>query len=363
MKEQYKIVGSGSYRKRPNGSWECRYTLENIITKEKKKKSIYGKLRREVQAKFNTLKNAEIEPQIDVSMPMTLGNWMGTWLSVHKATSIREGTKEKYRQIIDKKIVPALGDRDIRTLDNDDIQTFLNGLSPALGGKQINEVRAVLLSALNKAVDSGMIQTNPAAKTARSYEGHHRIIAMSEKDQAAFLKAAAGCRYELLYRVALATGMRRGELLGLRWEDIDMDAGVIHVQEAITKIGTRMVQGEVKSQSGVRDIPIARDLLPVLRDARGSGLVFQYSTGTPVNPSYVLMSMKALCDKAGIRRYCVKDLRSTFATRAAEKGVNSKTLMALMGHSDVSVTLKYYTDATIQMRKDAIEKIFAKVDG
>lgn len=360
MKEQYRIVGEGFVRKRKDGSWEGRYTIENINTGVKKPKSFYGKLRRDVQAKMTAYADSLNEPQgYAPSDKVTVSEWMDTWLDVYKATSIRAGTREKYRLIIANKIKPGIGSMDIRTIDDADIQTFLNGLSPTLAGKQINEVRAVLLAALDKAVDKGLIPYNPARKTSRSYEEHHKIVAMTVKEQTAFLKAAEGSRYALLYQLALATGMRRGELLGLCWEDIDLNANVIRVREAVTKIGTALVKGEVKSQSGVRDIPIPSALLPVLRDSMGSGLIFQYSTGTPVNPSYILRSMKTICDKAGIPQYNIKDLRSTFATRAAERGVNPKILMTIMGHSKVEVTLRYYTSATYEMKQQAMDAVFS----
>ena len=359
MKTQYKIVGTGSFRKRATGGWECRYVLEDVVTGEKKKKSLYGQLRRDVAAKFDALKTSLVEESGPAPEHTTVAAWMDEWLMVYKAQSIRAGTREKYRLIIENKIKPGLGSRDLRTLDESDIQGFLNGLSPTLAGKQVNEVRAVLLAALDRAVEQAHIPSNPCRRTERATEGHRRIIAMTEREQAAFLQAAQGTRYELFFRLALATGMRRGEIMGLRWEDIDLDAGVIHVRQAVTKIRTALVTGEVKSQSGVRDIPIAAPIMPALRDCKGSGLVFQYSTGSAVNPSYVLRSMKAICEKAGIPHYNIKDMRSTFATRAAERGVNPKTLMAIMGHSKVEVTLKFYTDATLEMRQQAIQKIFA----
>jgi integrase len=360
MKEQYRIVGEGFVRKRKDGSWEGRYTIENINTGVKKPKSFYGKLRRDVQAKMTAYADTLSGPQeTKAGDKVTLGEWMDTWLDTYKATSIRAGTREKYRLIIANKIKPGLGNTDIRTLDDEDIQAFLNAQSTALAGKQINEVRAVLSAALDKARDKGYIPYNPAKSTSRAYEEHHKIKAMTQAEQAAFLKAAEGTRYYLLFKLALSTGMRRGELMGLRWEDIDLDGNVIRVQEAVTKIGTALVVGEVKSQSGVRDIPIPAALLPVLRDSMGSGLIFQYSTGTPVNPSYILRSMKTICDKAGIPQYNIKDLRSTFATRAAERGVNPKILMTIMGHSKVEVTLRYYTSATYEMKQQAMDAVFS----
>jgi integrase len=363
MKEKFVIVGTGSYRKRKTGTWECRYTVENIATGEKRKKSLYGPLRRDVAAKFEALKKSLVEETGPAPEHTTLAGWMDEWLSVYKAQSIRPGTREKYRLIIENKIKPGLGSCDLRTLDESDIQEFLNGLSPALAGKQINEVRAILLAALDRATERELIPSNPCRRTERAAEAHHKIIAMTEREQEAFLQAAKGTRYELFFQLALATGMRRGELMGLRWEDVDPDAGVIHVRQAITKIATKLVEGEVKSQSGVRDIPIAVPIKPTLKASKGAGLVFHYSTGTPINPPYLLRSMRYICKKAGISYYTIKDLRSTFATRAAEKGVNPKVLMAIMGHSDVSVTLKYYTGISQEMKNEAIQKIFGNSSG
>ena len=155
----------------------------------------------------------------------------------------------------------------------------------------------------------------------------------------------------------LATGLRRGELLGLKWEDIDLDRGNLRVKRQIARIDGEIVEAPLKTKNAYRTLPLAEDTVDVLQQQKkkvgSSPWVFPSPTGGPISPDSVLHMLHRVLKRAGLPRVRFHDLRHTFATLALQNGVDIKTVSAMLGHYDAGFTLRTYTHATRQKQDEA----------
>ena len=166
--------------------------------------------------------------------------------------------------------------------------------------------------------------------------------------------------YELYY-LDLATGLRRGELLGLKWADVDLDRGMLKIQRAISRQNGKVVEAPLKTKNAYRTLPLSADAISVLKMQKckvgNSEWVFPSPPGGPMSPDSVLHMLQRVLKRAGLPRIRFHDLRHTFATMALQNGVDVKTVSSMLGHYSAGFTLNTYTHATAQMKQDAADTI------
>ena len=177
----------------------------------------------------------------------------------------------------------------------------------------------------------------------------------------AFFQEARDSGVYELYYLDLATGLRRGELLGLKWTDIDLDRGVLKIQRAISRQNGKVVEAPLKTKNAYRTLPLSADAIDVLvqqrRKTSNSEWVFPSPTGGPMSPDSVLHMLHRVLKRAGLPKVRFHDLRHTFATLALKSGVDVKTVSSMLGHYSAGFTLNTYTHATAQMKQDAADAI------
>ena len=173
----------------------------------------------------------------------------------------------------------------------------------------------------------------------------------------AFFQEAKDSGVYELYYLDLATGLRRGELLGLKWTDVDLDRGVLKIQRAISRQNGKVVETPLKTKNAYRTLPLSADAIDVLKMQKckigNSKWVFPSPTGGPMSPDSVLHMLQRVLKRAGLPRIRFHDLRHTFATHATKGGVDPKTLSGILGHTNASFTLDTYTHVTGDMQKNA----------
>jgi integrase len=351
--------GEGSIYKRKDGRWVGQYLVYTAAGP--KYRYIYGKTRQAVAEKLaKTIADRDGGLIFDAGK-MKLGEYLDRWLSDSVKGTVRASTYERHEAIIRLHIKPSLGRVGLKKLTPAHVRGLIGeklnaGLAPAT----VRKIHSTLHKALSQAVSDGMVPRNAAdVKAPRPTPEEMRPL--SKAEARAFLEAAreTGDRFEALYVLAIATGLRRGELLGLRWDDVDLKRGTLRVGRALVREGGRHALGETKTRRGRRQINLTPRTVNALKTHRKNqleekirrtglyqdhGLVFASGVGTPLNPeNLVKRSFKPLLKKAGLPEIRFHDLRHTCATLLLGRGVHQKFVQELLGHATIAMTLDTYS--------------------
>jgi integrase len=306
---------------------------------------------------------------------MTVGEYLEAWLTGKHA--LKPKTMSLYRDFTTNYLVPQLGQirlLELRAhhLDRMYANIILGRRGRPLSPSTIRRIHAVLRSALNSAVKRRLIPYSPADHIELAPENPKRPRPWTAEQCQTFLGDIAEDRLANLYHLILFTGMRRGEAIGLRWEDVDLDGACLSVKQQITEVHGRGVVGTPKTKRGTRVIPIDDDTVAILRQhkemqdveraAWGAGwndvgLVFTREDGRALRPEYATRHFQALSQKLGLPVIRLHDLRHTNASLALEAGVEMKVVSDRLGHSQISVTADLYTHVSRRVGNAAAEQI------
>jgi integrase len=287
---------------------------------------------------------------------------------------VRESTHQRYGYAIGPHIKPALGHIKLKDLTPANMRWFYrerlhSGLAPAT----VHKLHVVLHKALKAAVADGLVPRNAAAGLKLPRIIREEIDPLNPEEARRLLKAACGDRLEALYVLAINTGMRQGELLALKWGDVDLEHGALRVRRTLSRTDKAYVLGEPKSKKSRRTIRLTAGAVEALRghlsrqieemERIGSlyetgGLVFATTTGTVINPSNLRnRSFKPLLKHAGLHPIRFHDLRHTCATLLLSKDVNPKVVSEMLGHASVSITLDIYSHLLPDMQEKAAKAL------
>jgi integrase len=354
--------GEGSITRRKNGTWRAEY---NVYTAEgRKRKTLYGKTRAEVAKKLAKALSDREDGLVFDAGNFTLGEYLDRWLKDSVEGNVRSRTLSNYRLQVRRHIVPALGRIKLKALSPAHVQgLYRQKLDAGLAPSSVRYVHAVLHRALKQALRWGLVPRNVAQAVDIPKLVSEEVEALSPEEARAFLDAARGDRLEALYVVAITVGLRRGELLGLRWTDLDLgEAGTptLRVGRQLQRMrdgsGLKFVPPKGGKGRTVRLPPLTVEALRAHRARQAEqklkagplyqdeGLVFATEVGTPLEPSNIdRRSFKPLLKKAGLSDIRFHDLRHTCATVLLSRGVNPKFVQELLGHADIKLTLGTYS--------------------
>jgi integrase len=344
-----------------------------IVDGKRKRKAFYGVDEKEVRAKLRAAQHLHDTGKLAKPGRLTVGDWLARWLTDSAKPTTRPATYRRYAQLVDHYLTPALGRIPLERLSPSDVRAMLNTREGTLSPRSLHHLRAVLRTALHVAMRDGLIQTNAAAlaEPPRVPETDHHFLGENDPgDVRRFLDAIKGNRIEALYVLALALGLRQGELLGLRWEDIDLGTSKLSVRHALQRIGGEYVLVEPKTKKSRRVIaplPIVvtgaltahkerqdqeRDALGT-RWLNGQGLVFTTAYGAPLSASVVTHDFQDLLERVGLPRIRFHDLRHSAISLLGEQGVPPRVVMELVGHSNIGTTMNIYSHVVRSLRKEA----------
>ena len=365
--------GEGNIRKRKDGRWEGRYTVgHDPVTGKQIFKNVLGKTQAEVKEK---LKKALIEAgQVDIAKAgkYTVGTWMDEWFENVAKIKVRASSHQTYRGYIDNHIKPNIGNIPLEKLTTMDLQKFYRKLlikgrvdrieskdqPKGLSAKTVRNINQVISSAMDLAVAQKIILTNPTDACELPKVEHQEMQTIpAEQLQAFLLEARASGVYEMYY-IELATGLRRGELLGLKWADIDWKNGVIKVRRQIARIDGKLVEAPLKTKNSYRAVSISPQAIEVLKQQKAKTndeYVFPSPNGGPISPDSVRHMLHRVLERAGIPKVRFHDLRHTFATVALQNGVDIKTVSGMLGHFSAGFTLDTYAHVTTAAQKEAAQ--------
>ncbi len=379
--------GEGTIRKRLDGSWEARFTVGINPNGTQKRRSVYAKTRKGAQAKMtaslNELNNGQyIEPS-----KLATGAWFDTWLREYKKNEIKPTTYVNYYSRIKQHIKPAIGEWKLKDLRTDVIQKMFNGLNDkGLAPETIKGIYNIVHSALNQAVDNGLIAKNLASKISLPKIEKSRVRVFSMEEQKAFVESAKTAYMGEIFILDLGTGLRIGELLALTWADIDFNEEILKVNRTlnITKNHDdaeskwQKTFGSPKTESSIRSIPLLPNLIIMLKNIRlnqdelkqkldgafeNNNLVFSTYLGRPLDPRNMQRTFASIMKKAELdKNVHIHCLRHSFATRGLENGIELKVMQELLGHSSIKMTADLYTHVLPEKKKDSIMKLIDTID-
>jgi integrase len=350
--------GEGSITRRKNGSWCAQYTV--YTAEGRKRKTLYGKTRQEVAAKLaKALSDREGGLVFDAEN-QTVSEYLERWLSDSVKGSVRPKTFDSYEWLVRKHIAPALGRVKLKTLTSAHIQGFYRSkLEAGLSPRTVQYLHVVLHRALKQALRWGLVPRNVSEAVDPPKVRREEIRPLSSDQARRLLEAASGDRFEALYALAIHCGLRQGELLGLRWEDVDLEAGTLHVRRTLNlaKDGPKFTAP--KTAKSRRQIRLTAGAVAALRRHHDRqfeestrltglwqdyGLIFATTIGTPINPrNLTVRSFKPLLKRAGLPDKRFHDLRHTCATLLLRRSVHPKLVQELLGHATIAVTLDTYS--------------------
>ena len=364
--------GEGSLRKRKDGRWEGRYTAgRDLETGRAIYKNVLGKTQAEAKAK---LKQAIEEAKgLDATKAgrYTVGQWMEVWFEHYAKVKVRPSSHQTYRGYIDNHIKPNIGKIPLEKLTSLDLQKLYKklleqgrverieskGQSKGLSPKTVRNIHQIISSAMQLARNQKLITANPAEGCALPRLEHQEMQTLPVEQLTSFLREAKDSGVFEMYYVELATGLRRGELLGLKWEDVDLERGDLRVRRQVARINGEVVEAPLKTKNAYRTLPLAEDTIDVLKAQKkktgASPWVFPSPTGGPVSPDSVLHMLHRVLKRAGLPRTRFHDLRHTFATLALQNGVDIKTVSGMLGHFSAGFTLDTYAHVTTASQRQA----------
>lgn len=369
--------GEGTMRQRPNGRWEGRYTIGiDPKTGHAIQKSISAKTQAECRAKLHQAIEESRNLVITKDSDYTVESWCKQWFEVYSKPNLRPSTVHGYQNLLFNQIIPAIGGIKLRELTPIHIQKMYNDIKETgrirrtkksenltLSNSYVRSVHMLLHNCLQQAVRERLISHNPcdSCRIPKKDKAEMKIIPPEQIGR--YLQEAENYGVLPIYYLELTSGLRRGELAALLWEDVDVVNGIITVNKQVSRIGGKLVVSEPKTKNSVRKVAVPRRTVELLIQEHAKHpdspyLFMSYRTGEMWNPESLSRVHKCLLEKAGIDpgvRF--HDLRHTFATLAMQNGVDPKTLSNMLRHSSAAFTLDTYTHVTHQMQQAAAEKL------
>ena len=387
--------GEGNLRKRSNGTWEARVTLgTDPKTGKLISKSVYARTQKECREKMKALLGidggqAATPPAAPKEPPkprpedvITVGQWLDTWLKEYLA-DVKPNTALQYESVVRLHLKPAFGDVLLKDLRTPMIQKFYNkmrddGVSP----KYIKNIHGILHRALDMAVRVEYLERNPTSACILPKVVEKQVTPLDAPEQKRLFIALKGNPFEALFLTAVFTGMRVGEIIGLTWDCVDFEHGVIHIEKQLVQTrvkGQDYVFGTLKNGK-TRVIAPAPFVMEVLKkhkadqeaqkremgdlwdEGKFPGLVFNHPDGSHYSQPTIWKEFQNILAAAGLEHHRVHDLRHTFAVNSLRAGDDIKTLQENMGHYSAAFTLDRYGHVTETMRRESSNRMQAFIE-
>ncbi|MFJ5230360.1 tyrosine-type recombinase/integrase [Kitasatospora sp. NPDC088391] len=388
--------GEGTIYRRKDGRWEAAgYVL--ATDGSRKRVRVYGTTRKEAADKLTACIAASNQGRPVAASDSTVAMYLTYWLGNVAIHQLRENTHTRYRTCVRLYVVPGLGKKKIAHLTAKDIRTWLDRLrttcqccargldkqkrccavgqccSKRLSPLTVTYVHSVLKSALEHAVREDELPRNVARNIKTGTPRPRRFEPLTVTEARRFLASIEGHRLQALFELALRTGLRKGELLGLRWEDLDLEGGTASIRRTLQRTPTAgLTTLPTKTVSSERRIALSTECVHALkrhrerqvreRKAAGdswmdSGFVFTGPDGSPTDPSTLTRYFTSLCRAARLRRIRFHDLRHTAATLLLEQGVELVVIKELLGHAHIGVTATVYAHVRLRLQRRAIDTL------
>lgn len=360
----------GSIYQRSDGLWVASVSL-GMVNGKRKRKYIYGKTRAEVNRERLKLQH-ELQRGVPVQTAgTTVAAFLEQWLATVKS-NVRPKTYLSYSGIVNTHLVPALGRHRIERLIQQHMhEMMVEKAASGLSLRTVTYIRSVLRAALNQAMKWDLIPRNVATLVNPPQVDVYQPKTLSKTEAARLIATLRGDRLEALYAVSLSVGLRQGEILGLRWEDVDFDQGSVLIRKQLQVIDGQPTFTEPKSKMSRRTIPLPASVVDLLGQHRQRqleeriraggqwqsqwGLVFTTPVGRPLDDSSLRKHFKQTLERADLPPMRFHDMRHSAASMLAARGVHPSVAQRILGHANISTTLAVYTHVEEAMMRQATD--------
>jgi integrase len=373
----------GTIRQRKNGLWEAIVTIgRDPRTGKLKRVSFYAPTQKEAVQKAAKARHDLARGTFVTPERMTLGQWLDVWLTTYKRGRVRQLTQDNYARVIRNHLQPVLGHIVLQALRPEQVQHYCQTkAAQGLDASTITTHLRVLSNALRQAEKLGRVSRNVVAlvDTPRAIRKERQTLSMAQVRDA-LVPAIKGHRLSAAFLVLFLTGVRRGELLGLRWQDVDLDTGVLHVRQILERVTAPQGTGrktmlaflEPKTDSSRRTIALPGECVTALRQHRvrqaeerlrlgaayqSLDLVFATEEGKPIDPRTMNDRFAQALAHASVPHIRLHDARHTFATWMLQAGVPLKTVSDQLGHSSIAITGNVYSHVTREIARAAADTL------
>ncbi len=337
-----------------------------------KRKAIYGKTRKDAAEKLAEALASRDKGLIFDAGTLTVSAYLDRWLNDSVRDTVRQRTWERYEQIVRVHLKPALGRMKLKNLTTTHARAlYREKLYAGLASRTVNYIHITLSKALKDAVADGLIPRNVTEGVKAPRPKKKEVNPLTAEQACCLLEDARGERFEALYVVALTAGLREGELLGLKWEDIDLESGKLSVRRTLSETKERGHIFEPPKNGKGRNVKLSARAIGALKRHRAvqnaerlhvgtlwqdNGLVFSSQRGTTMSAkNLTARSFKPLLERAGLTRSVrLHDLRHTCATLLLGKSVHPKIVQELLGHAAIAITLDTYSHVLPNMQSEAV---------
>jgi integrase len=369
--------GDGCITQRKDGRWSSYITLEGG-----KRKTFYGKTKKEVKEKLKEAQFAQMKGLLVAAPQQTVGQFLMSWLEDTHKFHLRIRTYERYHQYLRLHLIPGLGHIQLQKLSPQDLQAFykLKMEEGGLSGTTVGTMHNILHKALDTAVRWDLVARNVCERVTPPRKEHYEIQPLTKDQVQQFIRATCGNYYENLFLLALGTGMRQGEVIALKWQDVNLEVGTLQVRRVLSHVDQRLrkdgapayIEAEPKTESSRRTIVLPKFVVDSLLAHRAEqqdiklvagdtwvdqNYVFCTAKGRHLHPNPIVVAFKKVLKRAGLPDIRFHDLRHTAATMLLELGVHPKIVQERMGHSEISMTMDIYSHVMPTMQRQAIMQL------
>jgi integrase len=360
--------GEGSITKRSDGRWMARYTVHTAIGP--KRKHIYGRTRQEVAEKLSKAVSDRVGGVVFDGDHETLEAYLRRWIDEVLRGTVKQSTLENYTYIVRLHIIPELGRVRLRALKSRDVRRlYREKLEAGLSPRTVQIIHTVLRKALQQAVRDDVLTRNVCDAVTAPRPTKKEMQPLTPEQAKSLLENVREDRLRALYVLAITAGLREGELLGLRWDDVDLERKLLQVRRQLTRTrdGLSFTAPKRDKARVVRLTDIAIAALKAHREAQNeeraragslweeTSLVFTSSIGTPVDVgNLTYRSFRPLLKRTNLPRIRFHDLRHTCATLLLSKGTHPKIVQEMLGHANISMTMDTYSHVLPDMQEKAV---------
>lgn len=351
--------GENIYR-RSDGRYEGRYVIGKKLNGSTQFGYIYGNSYGDVKKRLIQKKNELTNNSQSGSCSISLREWVRRWQMLKLRSRVKPTTEQTYHTLLKNYILPVLGNEDLATITVEKVIWLITQMKTQKYSMTTISFTLHLLSAiLNTAVEYELIRNNPCMHIGTVKNDYIREQRVLTREEQITLEETN----DLSILLALHTGMRVGELCGLKWSDIDWSANTITVRRTVQRVKqkdgtTKLIENTPKTIQSFRIIPLSDKLRERLEKLSGRDEEFILGKkGRACDPRTLQRRLKVITERNGIKDIHFHSLRHTFATRMVTAGTDMKTVSTLLGHSTVNTTLNIYTHSNLELKKEAIRKL------
>ena len=376
MNNRKRKQGEGTLRLRNDGRWEGRIVVGYDEKGNPKTKSVLAHTKGECLEKLEKLKEECGRTAEKLKPDMPFGEWIDFWYKYFSSPKLRPTTQATYENRIYGHIIPSVGKIPLSKLTQNDLQQFYAKLKrtgrkkdvetkgTSVSDRMVRSCHALCRSSLEKALEEGLITRNPSIGCKLPPKKNGEMKVLTQNEIVRLLNQAYDEGYYEMFLLELTTGMRRGEILGLKWRDLNLETGELNIKRQLTTKGISVP----KTKSSIRTVLLPPDMLDLLREMKKTAKydwIFPspVKEGEPRNPTAITKRFRIMLERAHCKHVRFHDLRHTFATMALENGMDVKTLSAMIGHVSSETTLNIYSHVTDTMRAQAAVKIDREIGG